>query len=159
MKHLFKSLALGFVIASIFFQSCKKDEVQAAESIEGSWDIVEINSNYGEYAGGGWIPSDEVRDSGELGTFDFGSEAATYNFNRNDTLYTGSGQWDIRSEKVNEGFTRVPRFTLTIQDHFLFDVTFGDQTSNAEKKATKAVFTETPANGSGVQIELKLEKR
>ncbi len=132
--------------------------MQAENSIEGVWEIVGIISQYGTFSENSFIPSQKVEELGQLGTFTFGEESVDFNFTRNDTMYSGSSSWVLDFEKVNAGFTKEPKFTLTITDHFLFDVFFEDGTKNSEKDAEQATFTATPSSGIGVQIEFSLEK-
>lgn len=147
------------LLTSLIFISCNNDEVQAENSLEGLWEINRINSRYGTFTANSFNPTETVSDSGQLGTFLFGEETVDYSFMRNDSLFTGDGSWTLDLEKVNAGFFKVNQFTLSIEDQFLFDVTFEDDTKNAEKKATNITLVETPTNGFGVSIELFLEKK
>ena len=156
-KQLWLSL-LGIIIIPFIFTSCKKDEVQAAESLNGIWDVIGISSYYGDFSNNGFNPTETIEEDGQLGTFNFMEDSVDFNFTRNDTLFAGVGAWDIDVERVNAGFVRVPVFTLSIENHFLFDVSFGDETRNSEKNATTATFVTTPT-GLGVLIEMSLEKR
>lgn len=154
-------MKVWFLFASILvlFAACNKDEIQAEKSIEGNWKVVEITSYYGEFfSNGGFDPSETILDSGDLGSFNFSENFVDYSFTRNDTLFSGNGSWVLELEKVNQGFTKVNKFTLTIEGHFEFDVAFEDQTKNAEKNAKELTFMEYPTSGFGVGIELKLEK-
>ena len=149
---------LGLILISLCFITCNKDENQARKSIEGDWNVIAINSTYGNFSGNGFDPDTTIEETGELGTFMFGDDSVLFNFTRNDTLNVGSSTWSIKSEKVNSGFTRVTDFTLTIDNTFVFNVEFEDGTKNSEKKAKKATFIETPDSGYGVLMEMSLEK-
>ena len=151
-------LSLAILFVTIFI-SCDKNEVQAENSIEGIWNLVAITSYYGDFSNNGFNPTETVSDAGELGDFTFTQNSVDFNFTRNDTTYTNSSSWNLDYEKVNSGFTKVPKFTLEINDQFLFDVVFEDNTKNAEKNAKTMTFTETPTDGFGVSIEISLEKR
>lgn len=162
MKTLLKIGYLVIVIALTFI-ACKKDEVKAEESLEGEWKIVSINSEYGTFTqsqfGSSFDPFDEVSENGDLGFFEFIESTVDFEFTRNDTMYTGNESWNLDLERVNVGFTRVNEYTLTIENQFLFDVAFGDETKNSEKNATSITFLETPSeNGYGVRIQMELEK-
>lgn len=146
-------------MASMLVACSKNDEIQAADSLEGVWDIVAISSLYGEFFENGFNPSETVTETTQLGSFHFMEDSVEYAFTRNDTLYTGIGTWELELEKVQEGFSKSNKFTLTIEDHFLFDVSLGDGTRNAEKNASTATFVETPSSGFGVLIEISLEKQ
>ena len=141
------------------FMACKKDEIQAEDSIEGVWDIIEITSLYAEFSENGFDPSETISETGQLGTFTFMQNSVDYTFTRNDTLYSGSKSWNLELEKIREGFSKVNDFTLSIEDDFLFDVTFEDGTKNSEKNAKRATFEEWPTSGFGVGINMILEKR
>ena len=154
-----KLLILFTLIFSLLLISCNRDRVQAKKSIEGTWNVVAISSQYGEFVQNGFIADTTIAESGELGTFDFAKESVAYTFTRNDTSFTGNESWEISAEKVNNGFTRVTEFTLTLGNAIVYDVFFEDGTKNSEKKANTARFTETPTEvGPGVIIELSLEK-
>lgn len=150
---------LSTIMILCLFFACAKDEKQAASSIKGDWEITAINSIYGDFSGNGFAPDTTIEESGELGTFMFNDDMVEFNFTRNDTIYVGNGAWDIKAKKVNSGFTKVTQFTLDIDTHFQFDVSFEDGTKNSEKKATSATFVEMPDDGYGVLMELFLEKK
>ncbi len=147
------------LLVTLTWSACDKDEEQGIESIQGEWTITSIKSFYGEFTGNGHNGLDVVEESGELGTFSFGNSTAEFNFIRNDTTYTGNGDWVMTLEKVNAGFSKENLFTLSIDNHFTFEVEFEDGTSNAEKNATSATFITTPPAGFGVMIEMELEKQ
>jgi len=155
------SKALPFLIAFLLvvLLGCEKDEMQAIDSLDGVWQIVEMTSIYGDFRDNGFTASETIFELEPWGLFEFRTDVANFDFMRNDTLYIGSAPWNLTAEKVNEGFTRVNKFTLTIEDHFLFDVQFEDNTKNAEKNAKKMTLIEAPTSGFGVLIEMLLEKR
>jgi hypothetical protein len=159
MKLPGRILLLCTIVFSISFTSCRKDQVQAERSIEGSWEVVSITSIYAEFSANGYNPDSTFSDTGNLGTFDFADETVNYSFTRHGNLYSGSGNWDISAERVNSGFTKVTRFTLDIGNDFLFEAVFEDATKNSEKNATEVSLTETPTSGYGVLIQMILEKR
>ena len=155
----FRILLFLTIIISSMFMACNKDELQAENSIEGIWDIVEITSIYGEFSENGFSPSETISETGELGTFIFTHDSVDFHFTRNDTIYTGTESWNITAKKVREGFIRVTEFKLTIENQFLFEVTFEDATKNSEKDAKSVIFVEQPPIGLGVLIEISSEKR
>lgn len=138
--------------------ACNKDEKQAQRSLEGTWNVTAVASNYGNFSDTGVSIDSTVSENGALGTFQFGDSRVDYQFTANNTIYEGSTPWQLEAEKVNEGFVRVNQFTLTIEDAFVFEVQFEDATKNAEKKAKSATFTEKPPSESSVQVVLWLEK-
>ncbi len=156
--HFIIKVLLILMLTSSWFACQKNDELQAEDSLMGVWDIVTVSSIYGAFFENGFDPAETILESAPIGTFHFKTDAVEYNFTRNDTLFTGTASWQLELEKVRSGFFRENKFTLTIEDHFLFDVSFGDSTRNAEKKATIATFLERPSSGFGVLIEISLEK-
>lgn len=149
---------LFLLVVCSFFACQKNDEIQAEDSLMGVWDIVTVSSMYGEFSDNGFDPAETISESAPIGTFHFKKDVVEYNFSRNDTLFTGTVSWQLDLEKVRSGFFRENKFTLTIEDHFLFDVSFEDSTRNAEKEAKSATFLERPNSGFGVLIEMTLEK-
>lgn len=149
---------LFLVIVSSFFACQKNDEIQAENSLMGVWDITTVSSTYGEFFDNGFDPTETITESAPIGSFHFKKDVVEYDFSRNDTLFTGTASWQLDLEKVRSGFFRENKFTLTIEDHFLFDVSFEDSTRNAEKDAKSVTFLERPSSGFGVLIEMALEK-
>lgn len=139
--------------------SCQQDEVQAEESLEGVWDIVSLTSYYGEFSETSFDASETVSESGQLGTFEFVEDSVAYSFTRNDTAYVGNVSWILELKKVRSGFSRENQFTLTLENRFVFDVSFEDETRNAEKDATTTAFITIPGEESSVFVEMSLEKR
>lgn len=161
MKTITKTAQLLFLAFSFFtITSCEKDEKQAINSLEGEWDVVSINSIYGEFLENGFSPDETISEEGQLGTFHFMESTVEYEFERNDTTYSGNSPWSLEVSKVNNGFIKTNQFTLSIENHFLFDVTFGDATKNSEKNANEAKLVQSPTEtGYGVQIEISLKKK
>lgn len=145
-------IALGFV-------SCASDEVQAEESLEGIWDIVAITSYYGAFSATGFTASETLTESGQMGTFEFVQDSVAYSFTRNETAYAGHVAWVLDLEKVRSGFSRENQFTMRIEDRFLFDVSFEDETRNAEKEARAVSFIEILESEVRLLVEMALEKR
>lgn len=153
-----KSKILLISLAFLFLMSCNKDERQAINSVEGVWDLTEITSVYGSFQNTTFVSNSEIRERGNLGVFNFSEETVDYNFTRNDTTYTGNANWNLVTERVNSGFTRTNKHTLTIRENFIFDVTFEDATRNSEKNATEMTFVKTATLDDAVFIEMKLRK-
>ena len=161
MKTITQSAQLLFFAFSFFvISSCEKDEKQAINSLEGEWNVVAINSIYGEFSENGFSTDETIAEEGQLGTFHFMENTVDYEFERNDTTYSGNKSWNLDVSKVNNGFIKTNQFTLSIDNQFLFDVTFGDATKNSEKNATEATLVQSPTEpGYGVQIEISLQKK
>jgi hypothetical protein len=147
------------LIAFMLMTSCNRDEVQAKESLEGEWVVSEIYSTYGEYSVNGFSSSNTVSETGVLGNFNFLAETVEYSFTRNDTTYSGNELWNLEFERVNSGFTKTNKFTLNIGTEFIFDVSFEDETKNAEKNAKNATFKQDPDFDNEVMVVLMLNKR
>ncbi len=150
----------AIILLVILLHSCAKDSEQATNSIEGDWEVTQIISTYGEFAGGSFSGEETITEDGLLGEFTFGESTVDYQFTRNDTLFSGTAAWNLTSERVNEGFIKVTKFKLEIEDHYLFDCVFGDETKNSEKDATQMTLMQYPEeDGYGVFIQLELEKK
>ena len=147
------------VFITLLFNSCRKDEVQAERSLEGTWNVTAITSWYGLLDETSFNAEETIEESGQLGTFEFGATSVDFNFTRNDTLYTGSSTWELHLAKVQSGFFRVNEFTLEIDGEFTYDVTFEDATRNAERNANSLTFIEEQFGDPGVLIEMILEKQ
>lgn len=158
MIKSFKFQALLLLILPLIFIGCSRDLIQAENSLEGDWTVVAITSYYGDFDRNSFNATETVLDSGMLGSFNFSEGVVDYSFSRNDSSFAGSSNWTLESEKVNAGFTRVLEFTLDIEDNFLFEVEFENQTKNAEKEATNVRFRENATGPSELLIELTLEK-
>lgn len=152
-RTVLNSLWLLFI--PLMFATCTKEQLQhAGNSVQGTWNVIEIKSIY--YDGG--RPT-VIEEDGLLGNFNFMADSVSFEFTRNDTLYAGNSAWDLKLEKVNDGFYKRSVYTLTIEDQFAFDVTFEDGTTWSEKDAQQMTFL----NGCHdsvpeLCIELLLEK-
>lgn len=153
-----KSELFSIIIGFLLFASCQKDQKQAQRSLEGTWNVTAIESNYGDFSEAQVVIDSSAYEQGNLGTFRFGESEFEFEFEGNDSLHQGSGKWLLNAQKVNEGFVRVNQFTLILVDMIQFDVQFGDATKNAEKNAKTAIFSQEEQSGSRVQVVLWLEK-
>jgi|GEM_PF-832205 hypothetical protein len=149
---------ISFAVLCGLLISCNKDERQAKNSIEGMWEVTAITTTKGQINNAFFVETSTETETGQLGTFDFLDETVNYNFTRIDTTYNGSSIWFLKSEKINAGFTRVNQHTLTLTDNFIFDVTFEDDTKNAEKNAKKMTLTKNPIPNNSILIMISLEK-
>ncbi|WP_235297800.1 hypothetical protein [Portibacter marinus] len=147
----------SLLLVSLMLIACVKDEKQASNSIEGLWQVNEMITIYA-YDNGGFLDEDVVEEQGDLGSFDFGENIVDYEFIRNDTLFSGQENWTLSTERVNEGFIRVTKFTLKVGERFEFDVAFGDQTKNAEKNATEMRLIQMPGEQEEVYFQMMMEK-
>lgn len=154
----FKFPLLLLILISLVYISCKKDDIQAQNSMVGDWNVVEINSFYGEFTATGSRPIETIVEQGQLGTFNFDQDSVTFTFTRNDTLFTGNSAWNLLTEEQRSGFFTELVFTLTIENEFIFDVGFEDRTRDSERNAQELTFMNNPNNGPGVQITMILEK-
>ncbi|MGB0839078.1 MAG: hypothetical protein ACPGXL_03000 [Chitinophagales bacterium] len=159
IKKQFSLLLCCILLLSLCFIQCNRDATQATASIEGTWDVMTITSYYGDFSDSGFNPTETIEEAGNLGSFEFTENTVDFEFSRNDTLFSGSSIWDLNMERVNAGFVKVPEFTLTIEEQFLFIVAFEDETKNAEKDAMEITFAGQPIGNSRVFMEISLEKR
>lgn len=134
LLRLFSSVViLGFVTA------CESDLEQATDSLSGHWEIETIVSYYPDANGHQWV---EQR-NGVFGHFTFTDDDVSYEYIRNDTMYTDTTSWNLTSKKVNAGFSKIREFTLVIGNGEVYECLFEDQTKNAEKKASQVTLTTT----------------
>lgn len=157
MKINLGPLFIAFFLM-IFF-GCNKDETQAVNSLEGTWDIVTITSHYGGFSENVYNADTVITETGQLGSFTFTENVADYSFQRDNKFYAGNENWVLQHERVNSGFFKVSKFTLTIENQFVFDVLFEDGTNNAELKARNISFLEIPMEKTDVLIGMELDKR
>jgi len=143
-KLLLCCLALLFT-----FSACEKQNIKRAEkSLDGTWLVTKIYSAYGEKMEFGTQTNEEFTEEGDLGTFTFSNASVDFKYTRLDTLYEDSSDWDLTRQKVNVGFTKAEQYTLTF-DNKSYRCRFGDETKDAEKKATELTLQfETEAIGS-----------
>ncbi|MEL7340374.1 MAG: hypothetical protein AAGM67_07815 [Bacteroidota bacterium] len=157
MKRL-PQLWICLSVLSIGLFSCQREEVQAINSLEGNWNITAITSYYGEFDETAFNPTETVEEAGQLGTMQFEAETVRFNFSRNDSLFAGNSDWALEFEKVNEGFFRVPRYTLFIDALGTFEVQFEDDTKNAQRDAQNAIFREVTDTPQERIVHFTLEK-
>jgi len=147
------------ILLLVTLTACEKRNLKNAEkSLQGTWEVQTIHSTYGIKTALGTQTDKEYNEEGELGQFIFDDEMVEYRFTRLDTIYENKNSWNLIREKVNAGFTNADQYTLTIDD-FEFICAFGDETSDAEKKATEiSLFFETKALGNYTAFQLNLQK-
>lgn len=143
--------------------ACGDDEGEAQESIMGDWRITNILSEYGNFSqmelGSSFDVEQTVTDGSDAGSFRFTESSVSYSFTRNDSLFTGTENWSLELLKENQGFVRVNKYSLTISDEFLFDVSFEDSTQNAQKDAKNMTWHQEPTiSGKALRIEMMLKK-
>ena len=133
---------------------------EAKKSIEGQWEITNTNYTLREFSGNNFesVGNTQVQ-TGQLGYFDFGTEKVTYSYYIADEDFNGIEPYTLKTEKVNAGFTRATNHTLTINDKFVFNVTFEDGTKNAEKNAKEMILVQSTTVEQPVFVELKLKKK
>ncbi|MEL6845309.1 MAG: hypothetical protein AAFP02_19050, partial [Bacteroidota bacterium] len=85
-------------------------------------------------------------------------ETVRFTFTRNDTLFSGTSDWELAYEKVRSGFFRVPQYTLTIDELGEFDVAFEDGTNNSQRNAESAEFRQNTIEPSERVLIFNLEK-
>jgi len=150
------------LLASVFlliFTSCEKQNLKRAEkSLDGSWRVIKTYSAYGEKMELGTQTDEEFTEEGDLGSFTFNDASVDYNYTRLDTLYEADSNWKLSREKVNAGFTKAEQYKLNF-DNKNYICRFGDETKDAEKKATELTLEyETNQIGPYTSIKLWLVK-
>jgi len=142
------------------FSACEKQNIKRAEkSLAGNWTVTKIYTAYGEKMELGTQTNKEFTEEGDLGTFAFNKSTVDYNYTRLDTLNESNNDWELIREKVNAGFTNAEQYILII-DTTKYICRFGDETKDAEKKATDIILEyETTAIGPYTSIMFWLEKQ
>ncbi len=136
--------------------SCgRRDLTEAEKSLEGTWKVTEIFSAEGDASGP--VGNGPPNETGALGTFTFSGDRVTYNYTRRGITDSGTSSWDLTREMVPSSFTKVERYTLSLENA-TFAVRFGDQTSDAERNATEIELERFPAAGDESSHILKLTK-
>jgi fructose-1,6-bisphosphatase len=133
------SLLSLFIVAILSCSSCEKNIDQAKDSLIGSWQVTEIYSYYGTRVNLGTSVTQDFTEKGSLGTFEFTNGKANFSYKRRDTIYNGSEPYTLSVEQKKNGFINSPFYTVALTS-ISYECTFGDQTSDAQKKATKIVL-------------------
>ena len=163
MKQKYINLLIIIIIGLLTIFSCTEDLLQAEESLEGEWEVIEIISFYGKFYESGSDSISSVRETGQLGSFIFkldvnGENNVDYNFKRNDTLFIETKSYLLDLTKVQSGFFKEKKFTLMIEDLYTYDVQFGNSTRYSEKNAKGMELLYWPNTGFGPGVRLVLEK-
>lgn len=150
---------LLILVLLMFLSSCQKQNLRNAEdSLVGTWKVTEIFSATGIRTSNGISIDSSATETGDLGVFVFTEDEVDYTFNRQNMSEMGKDSWTLMRTKENAGFNKIEVYTLTFDD-FIFDCAFGDQTSDAEKKASDIRLTsETQTIGDYVTFSLTLVK-
>ncbi|MEN0050194.1 MAG: hypothetical protein AAF806_24225 [Bacteroidota bacterium] len=153
-----KSSLILLFLALTFF-ACEKANLNAGEaSLEGTWNVNSIFSAYGERTELGINVEESIQEEGNLGAFNFSETTVDASYTRLDTLYKIASSWELKRDKISEGFFKVEQYTLCTDDQS-FICEFGDQTKDAERNATQIrLIFETTEIGAYEQFVLKLEK-
>lgn len=154
----YRALTFTFLFSSILLMSCGKNIDQARESINGTWSVTSAFTSSGSFTGTTFFADTDNRETGNLGSFEFTDTQVAYEFTRQDTSYVGDDTWVLSSERVNSGFTKVTKYTLTIENKFLFDVLFEDGTKDSQDDANSITLTQQATPDYPVFIILDLEK-
>jgi len=143
----------------LLFTACEKVNIKAGEqSLEGNWAVMNITTLYGERSDLGITVQENFEENGSLGAFNFSERKVIAEYTRLDTLYDIASIWELKRDKINEGFFKVEQYTLCLEDQN-FICKFGDQTKNAERDATRVrLLFETTEMGAYEQFILELEK-
>jgi len=148
------------LVLSIFlFVGCEKANIKAGEtSLKGTWIVTKINTAYGSRTDLGTNTTQNIEESGTLGQFEFMEDHLLATYTRVDTTYELDTSWELKRDKVNEGFFRVERYSLCLNEQ-IFQCQFGDETKDAERNANEVrLIFETDDIGFYQQFVLFLEK-
>lgn len=152
------SLILFYIVALLSFYSCEKNLSQAKNSLIGNWQVTEIYSYYGTRSNLGTSITQDFTEKGNLGTFQFSEETATFSYKRRDTLYQGSDPYNLTVEQKKSGFTNSPLYTVNLPS-LIYECKFGDETSDSQKNATNIVLIyESPVGQPYFGYTLHLKK-
>ncbi len=121
-------LFLLCLVVSTIIIACGNSLNSAQDSLTGIWNVTEIQL---------YNSTENITEENTEGTFTFESNReALFSFSRNGALQVGSGTWNLSEEDINCGFTKCKMFTLSISGE-IYEVEFGDQTSDAHRNATE----------------------
>jgi len=139
--------------------ACAKQQLKNGEkSLEGDWKVNSIFSSIQIIDADGTLISSEELETGDLGFFRFSENQLDYNFTMQDSLFENSNDWELERDTRPAGFFKEEIYTLRLDD-FTFNCEFGDQTSDAEKKATEVrLIFKGLQIGDADYFELSLEK-
>ncbi|GAB5539220.1 MAG: hypothetical protein Salg2KO_13230 [Salibacteraceae bacterium] len=125
----------------------------------GFWTVVRIETQYVQSSLSGFSVDSTTVETGDLGFFEFDSDIVSYEFSRTDSMHLGTANWYLEAVKVNDGFTRVNQYNLTIENRFDFDVQFEDGTKNSQHKASNAELLQMPTSTDEELLIFTLEKQ
>lgn len=151
-------MVVVMVLPILFLVSCQSDDLQDdIDRLIGRWNVIQINSYYGEFVENGHNGLDIVEETGDLGQFTFEDfDAMEYSFTRNDTIYVNSGSWGFQKDRFREiGFFKTTKLSITVPENQVFDVDFRNSYG---PENTIQLFMEPKNLGFGVAVELFLEK-
>lgn len=144
-----KSYLYLFAISiSFLLISCSDDEADANDSLKGDWEVKKAI----------WVSNEGNIEEPDSGYMNFSSETVEYNFTVLDSTYSGTTDWKLTKEMVNEGFHKVPKYTLTIGEGLSYNVLFGDGTDDSAEDATEMTLTQDEGLTDEYMV-LSLEKR
>lgn len=149
MKSIFFCKVFFVILGIMLVSGCDDEDGNAKDSLIGEWDVSKT----------ALVTGDLRSESVDSGFMNFGSQVVEYDFKIDSTHYEGTSNWTLNTEMVNEGFIKVPKYTLSITSLLEFDVRFGDMTDGAEKNATFITMTEITENQEESYLYLELNKK
>jgi len=73
------------------------------KDMPGEWEVFKTTTLFADFLENGFNPLEpRIEESGDLGIFDFSQRTVNYTYLRNDTLYTGSGDYSIDRERNSQ---------------------------------------------------------
>lgn len=156
-----RTLIFLSVVGFILLTSCEQANINAGEeSLEGEWRITKGQYNYNFGGENGVSVDSTIEANDDLGRFVFRENTVNYDITFPHIEFAASNDsWELERSKVNEGFARVERYSLIIDDK-TYSCRFGDETIDAERNATNIVLQLLVEDriGEFEDYELELEK-
>ena len=151
---------LLILLLSLVLARCTKPETHATASLEGTWKVDSLFILYINKTFTGSSGTDSIyRSSGEVGTFYFTHEMVKYDYKRRNTQLKANLNYTLRTFKENAGFAKVRKWEIILPDK-TYNTEFGDQTSDAHKKARNLTLTYEPKAIGKQEMEIiHLSKR
>ncbi|NBC02285.1 MAG: hypothetical protein GVY20_01125 [Bacteroidetes bacterium] len=114
MEDRYLVLRMFLIIVTILpialFTSCTTSfQDRQIKNIPGEWEVFEVTTDFVNFEP--FKPP--IEESGELGFFEFTKSTVTYNFIRNDSLFTGSGPYSIDRNRAPQ------KIIFTFKEDFL----------------------------------------
>lgn len=117
-------LVILFVICSSAVSCTTSFQDRQIKDIPGEWEVFEVTTDFVNFKP--FKPP--IEESGEFGFFEFTKSTVTYSFVRNDSLFTGSGSYELEQKKYSQKiiFSSKENFLLLPPDNNRHSLIFND---------------------------------